>query len=56
VCRWPLEIPDTSVLHQGAVILSRASDEDAALLFMNFLRSERARDLISSHGYEVPSH
>jgi len=55
-CREPLEVADTSVLYQGAFILSRASDEDAALLFMNFLHSERARDLISSHGYEVPNH
>ena len=40
-------------IRQDAVLLSRAKDNPAATALMSFLRSERARAVIRSFGYEL---
>jgi molybdate transport system substrate-binding protein len=55
VCRWEIDVPKTDMVHQAGVILDRAENRDDAQLFMNFLRSEQARDLMTSQGYEAPA-
>jgi molybdate transport system substrate-binding protein len=53
-CRSAIDVPTTHVVRQGGVILRRTDKLDDARLFMKFLRSQTARDLIVSYGYEVP--
>lgn len=52
-CRSEVDVPTTHVVRQGAVILRRTDNLDDARLFMKFLSSETARDLMISYGYEV---
>jgi molybdate transport system substrate-binding protein len=40
-------------IQQDAILLSRGQDQEAAKALMNFLRSERAREVITSFGYAV---
>jgi len=54
-CRWAIDVPPTHVIHQGGVILRRTDKLDDARLFMKFLRSDTARELMLSYGYEVPA-
>jgi molybdate transport system substrate-binding protein len=56
VCRSRINFTKTDMLRQGAVILRRTNNPDAAQSFMTFLRSASAVALIVSHGYEVPLH
>ena len=42
------------ILRQEAVILARAANSSAAEAFARFLQSAEARDIIASHGYELP--
>jgi len=53
--RW-LEIPAHlhSPLDQAAVLTPRGSENPAAHLFLNFLRSDPAREILLRHGYAVP--
>lgn len=55
VCRWAIDIPADAAVNQAGVILRRTDNPDAARSFMKFLRSETAKSLISSYGYEVPA-
>jgi molybdate transport system substrate-binding protein len=54
-CRRAIDVPTTHVVHQGGVILRRTNNLDDARLFMKYLGSETARDLMISYGYEVPT-
>ena len=54
-CRWAIDVPPTHVIHQGGVILRRTDKLDDARLFMKFLRSDTARELMLSYGHEVPA-
>jgi len=42
-----------SPLHQDAVLLNRAKDKPAAKALLEYLKSQTARDIIRSYGYEV---
>ena len=50
-------IPDSlhKPIRQDAVILKSAENNQAALAFANFLRSEWAKELIKRHGYKLPT-
>ena len=39
---------------QDVVLLQRAAENSAALAFIDFLKSEMAREIISRHGYDLP--
>jgi len=54
-CRWAIDVPDDSAVHQGGIILNRTKMPDEARLFMEFLRSDTATALMVAHGYEVPT-
>lgn len=41
-------------LHQAAVLLNRGKDQPAALALLAYLRSDKARAIIRSFGYELP--
>ena len=41
-------------VEQQAVILESAADNDAASEFMDFVRSEKAAEVIESYGYAIP--
>lgn len=41
-------------IHQSAVLLSTAKDQEAAKAFLAFLKSERARAVMRGFGYESP--
>lgn len=41
-------------LEQGAVLLARARDNEAARAFLAFVRTDEARAIIESYGYDVP--
>jgi molybdate transport system substrate-binding protein len=41
-------------IHQSAVLLSGASDQEAAKAFLAFLKSEKARVVMRGFGYELP--
>jgi len=50
-CCWPVPASAHGKLEQQAVLLS---DRAGARLFVTFLQSEAAREVIRNHGYEVP--
>ncbi len=54
-CRWPIDVPRNSVVHQGGIILQRTQMRDEARLFMKYLRGDTATALMIAHGYEVPN-
>jgi len=54
-CRWSIDVPDDSAVHQGGIILNRTQMPDEARLFMKFLRSDTATELMIAHAYEVPT-
>lgn len=39
---------------QDAVLLNRAVDNPAAIALLDWLRSDRAKEILLSHGYDVP--
>ena len=39
---------------QDAVLLNRAADNDAAIALLDWLRSDRAKEILLSYGYDVP--
>lgn len=41
-------------IRQDAVILKSTGDNKAAIAFMRFLSSDRAKDIIRRHGYKIP--
>lgn len=50
-------VPETlyAPIRQDAVLLQSAHDNPAAVALMNYLRSDKARAIIESFGYSVPS-
>lgn len=51
--RWLVPAADHRPIEQQAILLTAASDPNAAAAFLKFLRSPEARALIRSQGYEV---
>jgi len=54
VCRWTVNVPENKVVHQGGVILHGSENKELARSFMKFLRSDQAKTLMITRGYEVP--
>ena len=52
-CRSEIDVPETDVVYQAAIILERTKYLDDARSFMSFLQSAEARALMSSQGYEA---
>jgi molybdate transport system substrate-binding protein len=52
-CVWEVPVTSYTVIEQQAVLLERAADNDNARRFLEYLRSDDARDIMSRHGYEV---
>ena len=50
---WQVTEDLHSPIRQDAVLLQRASTNDAALEFLSFVRSNRGRSIIESYGYVV---
>lgn len=53
-CHWPVPASMHQTLEHQAIVLRRASGNEAAADFLNFLRADDARQVISAHGYGVP--
>lgn len=51
--RWDVPADLHAPIRQDAVLLSRAENNIAALAFLDFLRTDRARAIISGYGYGV---
>jgi molybdate transport system substrate-binding protein len=52
-CSWPIPPTMYDPIEQQAILLSRASDNEAAGDFMSYLRGSLATDIIVAHGYKV---
>jgi molybdate transport system substrate-binding protein len=52
-CTWEIPKSSYSGLEQQAVLLARAADNEIAQRFLEFLRSQQARETIGRHGYGV---
>jgi molybdate transport system substrate-binding protein len=52
-CTWELPASSYSSLEQQAVLLTRAADNEGALRFIEYLRSEAAHEILTRHGYGV---
>lgn len=52
-CYWPVPGSSHLPLEQQAILLQRAEPNSAAREFLQFLRNERARDIIVNAGYTV---
>lgn len=52
-CSWPVPSSLHGPIEQQALLLSRASGNEAAGDFMRYLRSSLATDVIAAHGYRV---
>ena len=52
-CVWEVPVTSYTVIEQQAVLLERAASNDNARRFLEYLRSDDARDIMSRHGYEV---
>lgn len=52
-CAWPVPVSTHAPLHQQAVVLKRASGNDGARRFADFLKTPAAKKIIREHGYQV---
>jgi len=52
-CSWPVPVSTHAPLHQQAVVLKRASGNDGARRFADFLKTPAAKKIIRKHGYQV---
>jgi molybdate transport system substrate-binding protein len=52
-CRWPVPLSMHQELEQQAILLQRASDNEAAADFLGYLRGADAREVITANGYEM---
>ncbi|MET0116887.1 MAG: molybdate ABC transporter substrate-binding protein [Sedimenticola sp.] len=50
---WNIPSEYYSPIEQGVVLLKRGKDNPAALAFLEFLKSDVARELIKKHGYDT---
>lgn len=51
---WLIPADYHTPLLQDAVLLNRAADNDAAIALLDWLRSDRAKEILLSYGYDVP--
>ena len=51
---WIVPTPLHAPLHQDAVLLTKGKDNPAATALLAFLKTDRARTVIRSFGYETP--
>jgi molybdate transport system substrate-binding protein len=52
-CVWDVPAGLHSPVRQKMVLMNRAKDKAAARAFLQYMRSERAREIIKSSGYDV---
>jgi molybdate transport system substrate-binding protein len=52
--RWEIPADMHSALEQGAVVLRRATNEDAARAFLEFAKSTSGRAVLAKYGFEFP--
>jgi len=50
-CVWEVPVASYALIEQQAVLLERAASNDNARRFLEYLRSDDARDIMSRHGY-----
>ena len=53
-CHSAIDVPKDHAIQQGGIILHRTNMPAEARLFMSFLRSNTATELMIAQGYEVP--
>lgn len=53
-CRWPVPTSLHEPIAQQAILLSAAAHNDAAIAFLDFVRSGEGRAIIRARGYETP--
>ncbi len=53
-CHSAIDVPKDHAIRQGGIILHRTKMPVEARLFMSFLRSDTATELMIAQGYEVP--
>ncbi|WP_417456574.1 molybdate ABC transporter substrate-binding protein [Kordiimonas sp.] len=51
---WPVPGRFHQPIAQDAVLLTRGADNKAAIGFLDFLKTDRAREIIAAHGYALP--
>ena len=52
--RWLVPTTDHGPIAQQAILLKTGEQDPAARQFLTFLKSRRARAIITSYGYQVP--
>ena len=52
-CSWPVPETRHAPIRQQLVLLARASENSAARRFLEFLKAEKAREIIKRHGYRL---
>jgi molybdate transport system substrate-binding protein len=52
---WTVPLDAYPTLNQAAVVLSRSKKQDAALKFLEFVRSPEATSLLTSYGFSLPA-
>jgi molybdate transport system substrate-binding protein len=50
---WPVPLDTYPLLEQGAVVLSRARDREAARLYLDFVRTG-GREILERYGFSIP--
>lgn len=53
--RWQIPAEMHPPLEQGAVILKHANHKDAALSFLEFVKSASGRAILAKYGFEIPA-
>jgi molybdate transport system substrate-binding protein len=53
--RWEIPADAYPPIEQGAVVLARSKNKDAARAFLEFVKSESGRASLSQYGFAVPS-
>ena len=51
---WLIPADYHAPILQDAVLLNRAVDNPAAIALLDWLRSDRAKEILLSYGYDVP--
>jgi molybdate transport system substrate-binding protein len=52
---WTVPLDAYPTLNQGAVVLSKSKQQDAARNFLDFLRSPEATSLLTNYGFSLPA-
>ena len=53
-CRWSVPASMHGPIAQQAILLAAAAHNDAAIAFLEFVRSDAGKAIIRAHGYEAP--